>query len=102
MSRVNTYITEWESFVQSVPEYSSITFNGYPNPFDEAIHITLQCLIPETLDATIYDVLGRKVYSMPCFCVTGANEFTLHPNLVPGVYLLNIGEKTLRIVKVYK
>lgn len=102
MHRANTYMAEWENFVHSVPEYSNIAFSCYPNPFDESLNITLQCLISESLEATIYDVLGRKVYATPCACVSGANEFTLHPNLAPGVYLLNMGGQTLRIVKLYK
>lgn len=98
MERPTQVIGELNEFL-SVDQVNHIDFQCSPNPFSDRIQIGIKAEKMFASVINIYDILGRKVFSTPCFCVSGNNEITLHPDLAPGVYLLNVGEYNLRIVK---
>ena len=92
-------IEELNEFL-SVENPEIVDFKCYPNPFSEEIRICVKTNEMGANEIAIYDLLGRKVFSMPFLSMSGTNEITLHPDLASGVYLLKICETTHRIVKV--
>ena len=99
-NRVNTYIYEWEKFVlhYSLEEHAA-SFGCYPNPFHGNLHLLFSSTANEVSEISIYDIVGRKVFSLPYHCTEGTNEITINPNLSAGVYVLKINDFTQRIVK---
>jgi hypothetical protein len=71
----------------------------HPNPFTDEIRISIEAEQADTDEIAIYDLLGRKVFSAPCVCTEGTNGITLHPNLVPGLYVLKVGAYVTRLVR---
>ena len=71
----------------------------YPNPFTDEMHISVETGGIDVDEIVIYDMMGRRVFTLPCFLSEGMNEITIHPNLTAGVYLLNVGGNTRRIVR---
>lgn len=82
-----------------INEYESLVFQCYPNPSSQEIHLHLDAQAFSANEIAIYNLMGQKVFSMPCLFTSGTNEITLHPDLAPGVYLLNLGRQTHRIVR---
>lgn len=75
------------------------SFQCFPNPTSGVIHLYFDS---ETLNAeeiSIYDMMGRKVFDMPCQLDKGTNVITIHPDLTAGVYVLKIGQLTHRIIR---
>lgn len=73
-------------------------FQCYPNPFSDEIHIVVDAGCFAATEIAAYDMLGRKVFVVPCLLSAGENRMTIHPSLPKGVYLLKIGDYTQRIV----
>jgi hypothetical protein len=98
-NRVNSYLAEWETYIiVDVPEHFT-AFRCYPNPSSGEIHLHFDAETFSADEIVIYNLMGQKVFSMPILCLSGANEITLHPDLAPGIYLLNLGGQTHRIVR---
>ena len=96
-NRVNSYLAEWDVFITEILEYP-MAFLCYPNFSSGEIHIHFD---PEVLvedELAIYDILGRKVFSVTVIAKDG-DEITLNPNLPAGVYVLKIGRHSQRIVR---
>lgn len=83
----------------SVKELSTTVVQCYPNPFTDEIHISFEAGYSGTEEIGIYDVLGRKVFSMSCHLVEGENNITICPNLPTGIYVLKLEGYTQRIVR---
>lgn len=97
-NRVDSYLAEWGSFNTDVPEYQ-ITFQCYPNPFTNEIHLSFEAGQTGTEEIGIYDVLGRKVFAESCRLGNEANGITIRPKLPAGLYVLKVGSYTQRIVR---
>ena len=83
--------------IMSVDESELVGFQCYPNPFSDEIHIIFNAERFATTEIVAYDMMGRKVFVMPCLLTTGENRITIHPSLSKGVYLLKVGDHTQRI-----
>lgn len=73
-------------------------FTCYPNPTNGEVRITMQEDWPRPMVITIYNAVGQRVYCQTVSLHEG-EDVTLHANLAPGVYLLQIGSCTQRVVK---
>lgn len=99
MERPSQVIEALNDFV-SVEPLEIAGFQCYPNPFSNQIRIRVETEKLSADEINIYDLTGRKVFSMPCLYTKGTNEITLNiGHLVSGVYLLKAGRLTHRIVK---
>ena len=74
-------------------------FSFYPNPFTDELHFNIDAERFSTIEISISDLMGRKVFAMSCQLHIGTNEITLYPNLSAGVYVLNVGGNIQRIVR---
>lgn len=75
------------------------SFQCYPNPFSGAIHLNFDAEASGVTEISIYDMMGRKVYSQSCVVAEKPNEIILQPHLASGVYLLKVGPLTQKIVR---
>ena len=75
------------------------SFACYPNPFIDEIHLNFDATTMEINEITIYDMLGRKVFAMPCRFDHANPTISFNPHLKAGVYVLKIGELTQKIVR---
>ena len=98
MLRPEQVIAELNDFM-SVEEPESITAECYPNPFNEEIRIKVESEGFGAKEIAVYDLMGRKVFAQPCCLNRGLNEIVLSPDLNAGVYLMRLGDRTLKIVK---
>lgn len=94
-ARLNDFCEQYHIGV----EEHLLSFQCYPNPVIEEIHINITAEAFSANEISIHDLLGRKVFLMPCLLTSGENEITIHPSLSPGVYILKVGNHVQRIVK---
>lgn len=96
-NRVDSYLVEWHAFTVGNPEHQAV-FHCYPNPSSGEIHLSFDVWVLGNTDVSIYDVLGRKVFS-ETVAQTSGGEITLNPSLQAGVYVLKVGSHSQRIVR---
>lgn len=86
--------TQYESRDQwSVPENADFRIgNNYPNPFNPATTIPFLLLEDGQVGVTVYDILGRKVLSVPeQFYAAGSQTIQLDfAGLASGMYILKL------------
>lgn len=86
--------TQYESQEQwSVPESADFRIgNNYPNPFNPATTIPFLLLEDGRVGVTVYDILGRKVLSVPeRFYAAGSQTIQLDfAGLASGMYILKL------------
>jgi hypothetical protein len=77
-----------------------------PNPFVDGFSLHVIAPAEETLEVSLMDITGRKIWSGGAFSViAGKNELQLTPSgLAPGVYLVKVQNlkgvaQTLKVVK---
>lgn len=106
MAVINNFLMDRPvSILASLNEFLSIEpllindFEIYPNPSYGEIHLRLDAEGLSAHEVGIFDMMGRKVFMMPCLLKEGRNEITFNPNLSPGVYIIKVGNHTQRIVK---
>ena len=100
-SRVEHYLDAMDSFplLRDDVNLSDLDhFTCYPNPTNGEVRITMQEDWPRPLVITIYNAMGQRVYCQTVSLHEGEG-ITLHAHLAPGVYLLQIGSCTQRLVK---
>lgn len=97
--RVDTYLYEWGSFTDFVPEQSSETLSCYPNPTNGPLHIAFESKGQGTNEIALYDLLGQKVYSQTLNTRNEVVEATLYLPIAPGIYVLKVNGFAQRIVK---
>lgn len=83
----------------SIGQATALDFHCYPNPFSGELRINIDTDTFGTNEIYIYDMMGRKVFAMPCMLYNGNNEITLNLDLKAGVYILKVGNHAQRIVK---
>jgi len=77
-----------------IEEHLSSAFGVHPNPAASTVHFS-QHFEPGT-ELRIFDASGRRVMSRVLGSRTSAVDIS---DLVPGIYLLRIGDRQVRIVK---
>ena len=77
---------------------TEVGFACYPNPFTNELHISIDADFGAD-EIAIYDMLGRKVFAMPCRFDHANPTLTFNPHLEAGVYVLKIGELTRKILR---
>lgn len=70
-----------------------------PNPSSGEIHLSINAQGVSADEIAIYDLTGRKVFSMPSLFDEGKNDLIIHPNMPAGVYVLCIGNLVQKIVR---
>lgn len=98
MERPEAIIDSLNGFL-SIGQATALDFHCYPNPFSSELYINIATDTFGTNEIHIYDMMGRKVFAMPCLLYNGSNEITLNLELKAGVYILKVGNHTQRIVK---
>ena len=83
----------------SVDEHLTVAVSCYPNPFTDEIRIGVEAEGFGAEEVALYDLLGRKVFVQPCCLNSGHNEIMLRPDVKAGVYLLKLGNLTMKVVK---
>lgn len=82
----------------SVPEYlaSNISaFSAYPNPANHTAIIGITSEIPQDVELSVIDALGRTIRNENISIQEGSNQIQLSlENIVSGLYILNIKGKT--------
>ena len=96
----NSLPESWKA-VLDVEEYlCNPIIRLYPNPSSDEIHLILNVDASFRADEiSIYDLLGRKVYTQPCVVTDNQTEIPLYPQLETGIYLLRMGSYTQKIVR---
>lgn len=97
-TREDTYMDEWVGFIGLDEGKEMVSFICYPNPFFNEIHLHWWCDEEKKHEIAIYDALGRKVFAQTVGIERG-NEITIRPSLPSGVYVLKLGELSMKIVK---
>lgn len=95
--RIATFWEEWNAFMD-LCEYANGVMAVYPNPSNGEIHLRYDAELNDETEVAIYDVVGRKVFSVMVYPENN-NEITLNPNLQAGVYVLKIGQQVVKIIK---
>ena len=99
MKRAEQLPEHLDVFLLDLPSNQQSSFQCYPNPTSGQIHLSFDANAFGTTEIGIYDLMGRKVFAMPCLMTEGANQLTFDPNLNAGIYLLRFGKHTIKIVK---
>lgn len=87
------------SIFLSIGQATALDFHCYPNPFSSELHINIASDTFGTNEIYIYDMMGRKVFTMPFMLYNGSNEITLNLELKAGVYVLKIGHSFHKIIR---
>ena len=96
--RPGRIIEELNTFL-SVDDAGTVAFHCYPNPFKDEIRIGIGAGQSCTDEISIYDMMGRKVFSESCHLMEGENSLVLRPNLLTGLYVLRVGGHSQLIVR---
>lgn len=95
----NSLAENWNA-VNCVDEYAyNSSLRVYPNPSTDDIWIVFEAEDLDANEINIYDLLGRKVFALPCQFDNANPTITFNPPLNAGVYVLKIGEHTQKIVR---
>jgi len=79
----------------------SIDFSIFPNPAHDYINVNIINTQWSMERIDIFDLQGRTVYSDIVFCDEGENIHTIDiQNLPQGTYIVKVGEKTEKVVKI--
>jgi len=98
-NRETTYTLEWSSFMGLEEDQALRSVFCYPNPFSDEIHISMEIESVGRVEIGIYDMLGRKVFAQSFEPSELPEVITINPSLQSGVYVLRIGNRALKIVR---
>ena len=82
-----------------IEELDPVIMSCYPNPFFDEINIRIKEEWQGANCISIYDMMGRQVFSQFCPLTEGENTVSIHPKLAAGVYVMKAGGTIRRIVK---
>ena len=94
--RIESFWDEWYTFI-GLDEVFEKPISVFPNPSSDEIRLQWNDALTEVAEITMYDVLGRKVFSVTA--PSGNKEITLNPDLPPGVYILKINNYIAKIIR---
>ena len=83
----------------NIPDNELIGFTCYPNPFSNLLYIQFPSVEQKKVEMRIFDVLGRCIRQEKVQLQSGMNSIAIQVDLTPGVYLLQIGGHSQRIVR---
>ncbi len=83
----------------NIPDNGLIGFTCYPNPFSNLLYIQFPSVEQKKVEMRIFDVLGRCIRQEKVQLQSGMNSIAIQVDLTPGVYLLQIGGHSQRIVR---
>ena len=98
-TRVDSYYAEWMNFVGLEEQTSMASIFCYPNPSTGAIHVFFKAEVAGSCEISMYDIMGRQVFTQSCLLDYGNNDLMIQPNLPAGVYVLKVGSHSQRIVR---
>lgn len=96
--RFETFWNGWDVFV-GLHQYSEEMPSVFPNPFLDELHLSIDTDNFGADEITIYDMMGRKVFSQRCEMHQGQNDIVFQPNLKAGIYVLKMGCQVVKVVK---
>ena len=99
MNRVAEIEYILDDFLWDLPEYQQESLLCYPNPSSSEIHLSFNDDILGSTEITIYDMMGRKVFTQHCEIHQGQNDIVFQPNLKAGVYVLKMGRQVVKVVR---
>jgi hypothetical protein len=72
----------------------------YPNPANDIMTVNLTTAKEENVQMTVYDILGKVIYSIPPMQISGQHEENIDvSNFAQGLYLLRIGTSEGMVMK---
>ena len=83
----------------NIPDNELIGFTCYPNPFSNLLYIQFPSVEQKKVEMRIFDVLGRCIRQEKVQLQSGMNSIAIQVDLTQGVYLLQIGGHSQRIVR---
>ena len=83
----------------SVSNDETVSFACYPNPFSDMLYIKIHTVEQKNDEVRIFDTLGRCVCQEKVELHSGMNSIAIQVDLIPGIYLLQIGGHAQRIVR---
>lgn len=94
---VTCTLTTNSSSVNEILPTSTFLTSVYPNPFNSNSKLKIQTTKPEEVTISIFDRIGRIIYTMNQSLSTGYHSFDLEPsfqNVTSGSYFVTIRTKT--------
>ena len=99
MRRSTGILDVLEEFMNwQLPDEPHYVFSMYPNPTSGELHLLIDSDRYSYEQVAVYDVLGRQVSSQYSLITLGSNELLLNLDLTPGVYVLKVGNKALKLI----
>ena len=99
MKRSENILGVLEEFMNwSLPEEPHYAFTMFPNPTSGELHLLIDSDRYSYEQVAVYDVLGRQVSSQYSMITQGSNELLFNLDLIPGIYVLKVGNKALKLV----
>ena len=97
--RTSHILDPLNNFLESpdVPQISLLQCT--PNPTTGAVRVVFDAESTGICETAVFDMVGHKVFSYLCYFTHGSNEFNLNLNMAPGIYVLRIADKTIKLVK---
>lgn len=68
----------------------------YPNPFSSGTNITIERATDDAVQLTVFNTMGQMIFSSE---VSGSMSTIDTSGWLPGMYIVRIGEETLKVVK---
>lgn len=87
------------AFLSELANETPESFACYPNPFSDDLYLLVSFDAQKEEDLFVFDLMGRCVHSERVLLQPGMNFLAVQCNVAPGVYVLRIGSKSLKIVK---
>ena len=69
----------------------------FPNPFHHQINIEFTSIISENMVLEIFNTAGEIVHRE--LIPSGSSKISVHRELIPGLYLIKVGDETFNLVK---
>jgi hypothetical protein len=77
--------------VTEPPAESTIALKAYPNPFSDKLNLRCTLAKPTTIQVTIVDALGRKVFTQEQAFTAGTHTINWKPaNTATGLYIVQV------------
>lgn len=82
----------------SMPAPKVLSMDSFLNVTNDRIPIRIQSESFGADEMVLYDLKGKKVYSVACVLATGNNVVTINTQVCPGMYLITVGQRTQRVL----
>lgn len=82
----------------SVDDSTFVTFACAPNPSTGSFRVIIHSNNNTILPLSIYDMMGRLIYSKELYLFATENSIPIQPHLSSGLYLVKVGDAMGRLV----